>query len=112
MIAGVRENGQAVVGSVTYPTTLDGRLKPTSDIREARDNQSRFLCAGQCEEIEAYKRANPNWPQAKATWGELAVWFVQMAIHAHPDKVGDPISLLVMDKAKGLDWRQSGVCPT
>jgi len=108
IIAGVRSNGQTVVFRGYIPASEDHKIEPKGQTFVALSGEVRFLCLGKCEAVEAYQKSNPEWENGQ--YGEIVKRLVQIEIDALPDEVGPPISLTVISKKGGVEWRSCGAC--
>ena len=108
-IAGIRDNGQAVVGERSFPPRRAGVTEPDGHIYAGEDGRLGVVLLGKHQAIDDYRRSHPDLSRGR-TIVQIARDLVQVEIDAAPDDVGGPISVLVMDKPHGIQWSERGLC--
>ena len=101
------ENGSPVAYARGFKIAGDGSVNAVS-VDVTMTGAAGFF-AGFNDHIAAYLKAHPNWSHKGAV--ATARKLIELEIAAHPDGVGQPISILIVDRKGKQKWVHSGACP-
>lgn len=100
-------DGHPVAYARGFKIARDGTVNPVSNDVTATGATGFF--AGFNDHIAAYLKAHPKWSHKDTI--DTTRMLMQLEIAAHPDSVGEPISILTVDRKGKQHWVQAGVCP-
>ena len=106
VFAGVQD-GAPVAYARGFKIASDGSVNPVSHDITATGAGGFF--AGFNDHIAAYLKAHPNWAHKDSV--ATARKLIELEIAAHPDGVGQPISILTVDHKGKQKWVEAGACP-
>jgi hypothetical protein len=107
LFAGIQD-GQVALAVRGFIADSEARVTVERYDNIGAENSGIGYFLGVNEEIRAYISSHPHW--TKMGYPNAARRFVQMAIRAHPDLAGPPISEVELDRNGKPTWLSLGAC--
>jgi hypothetical protein len=107
VLAGIQD-GQVALVVEAFTAVSEARGRSSAAITWGRTTPGLGYSLGLNKQIRAYVGSHPSW--AEVGYPKAARRFVQLEIHAHPDRASPPLAEVEIDSKWRVKWLSLGAC--